>query len=128
MTGKILIIDDEPDICQLIADFVSGCGYTARAISDPTAFAGMYAAFKPDVVILDIVMPVMDGIQLIKQIPAPGPSLLILISGSNELYLNLAKSLAEVRADLKVISLKKPFSLTEIANILSQAGIKSSEA
>lgn len=63
--GKILIIDDEPSIHTIITSYLKTEGYEFQSAMDgPT---GLQAArtFKPDVIILDVMLPGMDGVEVL---------------------------------------------------------------
>ncbi|GAB4248374.1 MAG: hypothetical protein Kow00129_09110 [Thermoleophilia bacterium] len=64
----VLIVDDEADIRSFLADLLSNSGYhCARADSGPDALAQL-STLKPDLVLLDIMMPGMSGIEVLRQI------------------------------------------------------------
>jgi len=69
-TKKILIIDDEPDVTDLVAYNLRAKGLVAETLSDPRAALGTARAFKPDLVILDVMMPGLNGIQLCRMFRA----------------------------------------------------------
>jgi len=61
---KILIVDDEPDVADLVAYHLKAKGYRVETVNNPTASIGMARTFLPDLVILDIMMPELNGIQV----------------------------------------------------------------
>jgi DNA-binding NarL/FixJ family response regulator len=65
---NILIIDDEPEICDLLANHLSEKGMRVHKFSDPTKVMDCLADHKIDVIISDIRMPKMDGLQLLTEI------------------------------------------------------------
>lgn len=74
---KILVIDDDPSIRSLVSDVLEVEGYQVRACED--GFAGLRAieADRPDCVVLDVMMPGMDGHAVLQRIRAAdgGPDL-----------------------------------------------------
>jgi DNA-binding response OmpR family regulator len=74
---KILVIDDDPSIRLLVADVLEAEGYTVTAVAD--GFAGLRAidADRPDCVVLDVMMPGLDGHAVLQRIRAAdgGPDL-----------------------------------------------------
>jgi CheY-like chemotaxis protein len=65
---QVLLVDDNEDARMLLADLLARFGHSVRAAEDgPTALA-MLEVFKPDVAILDIGLPGMDGYELAKRI------------------------------------------------------------
>ena len=61
MPKKILLVDDEPEILEICRDYLKASGYDVVTASDGAQ--GLFAARreKPDLVVLDLMMPVMDG-------------------------------------------------------------------
>ena len=118
---KLLIIDDEPDIAQFVAQVAEGLGYDVRTTSDPEEFKRQYAEFQPDVVILDVVMPEVDGIELVKHLAENGcTSKILVISGYAERYLNNTKSLGEAFGLPSITAMAKPIELPSLEAFLDE--------
>ena len=65
---KILVIDDEPDVTELIEYKLKNEGFEVRVSNNPLQILGAIKEFLPDLIILDIMMPELNGIQLCKMI------------------------------------------------------------
>jgi two-component system phosphate regulon response regulator PhoB len=61
---KILIIDDEPDVADLVSYHLKAKGYQVETVNNPNVSIGTARSFLPDLVILDIMMPDLNGIQI----------------------------------------------------------------
>ena len=61
---SILIIDDEPDLCELIEFQLQKEGFRTSTLSNPLEAIGHARDFDPDLIILDIMMPELDGLRL----------------------------------------------------------------
>jgi DNA-binding response OmpR family regulator len=68
MDKKILIIDDEPDIREAIAEALTDAGFIVFSAENGEVGVEKALAEKPDVILLDIVMPVLDGHAALKKI------------------------------------------------------------
>ena len=69
--GRILVVDDEVNARTALADLLRDEGYDVEMAADAFKALGKYDAFAPHVVITDLQMPGMDGIELLKR---SGPS------------------------------------------------------
>jgi two-component system, OmpR family, phosphate regulon response regulator PhoB len=65
---KILVIDDEPDVTDLIEYKLKGEGFAVRTSNNPARILGEIKDFMPDLIILDIMMPELDGLQVCRMI------------------------------------------------------------
>lgn len=66
--GKILIIDDDPDIRDLVSVYLEGAGHTVSHAENGQDGVDKATAGSPDLIILDINMPVMDGTRVMKSL------------------------------------------------------------
>ena len=116
---QILVVDDEPDIRHLVQEILEDEGYSVQAAADGESARLAYTQLKPDLVLLDIWMPDVDGITLLKEWSSSGDleSQVVIMSGHGTLEtaveatrlgafdfiqkpLSLAKLLATVRKAL----------------------------
>ena len=65
---KILVIDDEPSITNLVSAYLKPEGYEVFTAADGNAGLKAARAFKPDLIILDLMLPGMDGIELLSRL------------------------------------------------------------
>jgi|TARA_B110000495_G_scaffold26779_1_gene19768 two-component system phosphate regulon response regulator PhoB len=61
---SILVIDDELDLCELIEFQLQNAGFQTSALSNPLEAIGYARDFQPDLIILDVMMPELDGLRL----------------------------------------------------------------
>ncbi|TVP81109.1 MAG: DNA-binding response regulator [Puniceicoccaceae bacterium] len=61
---RILVLDDEPDVTELLEYTLTQAGYRVEVLNSPLEFIGKVREFKPDLMILDIMMPELNGLQL----------------------------------------------------------------
>lgn len=61
---KILVVDDEPDVTDLVAYHMKAKGFHVETVNDATASISQARNFQPDLIILDIMMPNLSGIQI----------------------------------------------------------------
>jgi PAS domain S-box-containing protein len=81
---RVLIVDDDQKLCALLTEIIENEGYEVASAADGGSARELVLSFGPDVVISDVVMPVLDGIELcrlIKKNPRTADIPVILISG-----------------------------------------------
>jgi two-component system alkaline phosphatase synthesis response regulator PhoP len=82
--AKILVIDDEPSIVNLVAAYLKPEGYEVLTAADGPAGLKTARAFKPDLIILDIMLPGMDGIELLSRLRRESEVYVILLTAKTE--------------------------------------------
>ena len=90
---KILIVDDDPDIIEILRYNLSLAGYEVKAASNGKEAIKKAKIFIPEIILLDVMMPEMDGIEacrLIREIPSLNNSRIIFLSARNEDYTQLS--------------------------------------
>ena len=71
MAGKILVVDDDPDILEALTMILESQGYDVVGASDGVDGLATLKAEKPDLMILDLLMPKMDGFAVCKELQDP---------------------------------------------------------
>lgn len=66
--ARLVAVDDDPMLLALLAEGLTGLGFEIETINDPTVAAARIAAKSPDLVILDVDMPGLDGISLCRKL------------------------------------------------------------
>ena len=111
MAIKLLVIDDEPGICEnLRAYFEEKEGYTVRIALDGAEGISAFKQFEPDLVLLDVMLPKKDGIQVCREIRESSSKPIIMISAKGELPDKVVG--LEFGADDYLV---KPFEMKELA-------------
>ena len=77
--ARILIIDDEPGICQALERFFGSEGHEARACSRAETAVTLAEAFEPDLVVLDVRLPGMSGLDLLPRLKEMDPELPVVV-------------------------------------------------
>ena len=118
---RLLIVDDNRLFGEFVRKVAEGAGYEAEVVSDGEAFMKRYATFKPTVVIIDVVMPDIDGIELVQWVSTrKAPARVIVVTGYSPKYASAAKLLGEGRGLDNVITLIKPIKLARLRRALDE--------
>ncbi len=106
---RILVVDDDPRMLRFVRDALSAAGYAPLVTGTPQDLPQIIRTETPRLVLLDLMLPDVDGIELMRQVPelADLPVIFISAYGRDE---TIAKALESGAADYIV----KPFSPTEL--------------
>jgi CheY-like chemotaxis protein len=118
---RLLIVDDEPDFGQMVAQVAADLGYEARVTTNGYEFQAAYQELQPTLIVLDMVMPEMDGNELVVWLMEQGyAARLIIITGYSPDYAKDAQLLAEFKGLRSVITLAKPIRIAQLREALSR--------
>jgi two-component system alkaline phosphatase synthesis response regulator PhoP len=81
---KILVIDDEPSIINLVSAYLKPEGYEVFTASDGNAGLKAARAFKPDLIILDLMLPGIDGIEVLSRLRRESDVYVIMLTARSE--------------------------------------------
>lgn len=128
-TKRMLIVDDEPAFLIVVRRVAERLGYEVESMTDGRDFKQAYVRFDPTVVILDMIMPEVDGIELVEWLAEVRcKAQIIIISGFTPIYAKTAVALGEARGLLSISRLAKPVSLATLTAILTAALLEPSVA
>jgi DNA-binding response OmpR family regulator len=114
---KILVVDDEPSIRQLVTDVLTIEGYDVEAVGDGNAALASIDARRPDCVVLDVMMPGMDGHEVLQYIR--------MVEGGHDLPVVMLTAAADDAQQWQAWTegvdyfLAKPFEADELLRYLS---------
>ena len=108
-TGKILVVDDDKNICELLRLYLEKEGYNVSIANDGEEALLRFAADTPDLVLLDVMMPKLDGWQVCREIRKKSECPIIMITAKGETFDKVLG--LELGADDYVV---KPFDSKEI--------------
>ena len=129
--GKIMVADDDSNICELLRLYLEKEGFTVTLAHDGEAAVEQFFADTPDLVLLDIMMPKLDGWQVCREIRKKSNTPIIMLTAKGETFDKVLG--LELGADDYIT---KPFSMRELlarvksnirrTDMLSQAAPRSS--
>src|SRR5579859_1042209 len=105
----IVIVDDQPEICELVYNYLTGEGYRVSTANDGPSMRRILQQFEVDLVLLDIMLPGDDGLSLARQLRAQSDIGIIILTGRGETVDRIIG--LEMGAD---DYLPKPFHLREL--------------
>ena len=108
-TEKILIVDDEINICELLRLYLEKEGYVTEVVNDGAKALDAFNSFNPDMVLLDIMLPGLDGWQICREIRKTSQTPIIMLTAKGEVFDKVLG--LELGADDYVV---KPFEPKEV--------------
>lgn len=121
MALRLLIIDDEPEICAFLREVALEAGYEVVATTRAEEFKAAFAAGAADVIVLDLTLPGTDGIELLQYLAETGTRARILIvSGFDESIRRMAYAIGAARGLDMAGVLPKPVRVAELRGLLAQ--------
>ena len=126
VNGSILVVDDDPNVIEILTECLRSKGYETESASDGDEALAKYDRFQPDLVVLDVALPKKDGFEVCDTIRARDVhrDVPVIMISADSIQDSMVKGLRAGAQDY----LKKPFSLKEmlvkIENYLTQANRK----
>ena len=110
MDIKLLVVDDDPNICEMLRIYLENEGYRVKTAADGIDALNVFKVYEPDLVLLDIMMPKKDGWQVCREIREISSKPVIMVTAKNEVFDKVLG--LELGADDFIV---KPFEMKEIS-------------
>lgn len=115
--GKAIVIDDEIELTEILSALLEDAGFEVSSFTDPEMALGQIKNFQPDVIISDISMPKLDGINLLKKVRVDHPDLpFIFVSG----YVTKESLMEALDLDAYGV-IEKPFQAPKVIEMVLNA-------
>lgn len=122
MSLRLLIVDDDIRLTRIVSLAATQLGLETMQVNRPAEALEAFVSFRPDVTLLDVFMPELDGIDVLHEVLLANiPTRLILTSGSGEELLSVARDAAQFHGVDDAIVLPKPFRRRELVAALAKA-------
>ncbi|MBT2452237.1 response regulator transcription factor [Streptomyces sp. ISL-43] len=120
-SGRILVVDDDPTVAEVVTGYLRSAGFTVDTAADGPAALALAGRVRPDLVVLDLMLPGLDGLEVCRRLRADGPVPVIMLTARGDEDDRIAG--LETGADDYVT---KPFSPRElvlrVASVLRRGG------
>ena len=117
-TPKILLVDDDPDIIELLEYNLTKEGFDTASATDGLQALEVAKKFKPDLILLDVMMPKMDGIEATQKILNSGKEKIPIIIAMT------ANAVKEAEEEYLQLGMKdivtKPFTIEQLRKVLEK--------
>ena len=116
---RLLVVDDEPTLCEFVCDVARANGYEPRQCSDLDAVVELLETFRPTLLLLDLKLPRQDGIEILRALHRLGCRVpVMLVSGEGARILEAAQRYGR-SLELPVLGfLEKPIALAQLETLL----------
>lgn len=117
----MIVIDDDPSMGKLVEVIAQTFGFDVSVTENPEEFMKLYSQHEPTIIVMDIVMPDKDGIELLDWLGKRNCAVpIVLISGYGDKYIHMASNIAAAQKIKVVGALSKPFDIEKLEVILQQ--------
>jgi DNA-binding NtrC family response regulator len=117
---NILVVDDDVDVCEYLQDFLTSEGYLVTIVNDPTQAIENMKKAEFHVVVLDIMMPKLNGIDLLEQIRHNDDDIAVIILTG---YPSLETATSSIEHDVSAY-IRKPFTIAEFREAIQRIAKK----
>ena len=117
---NILVVDDDVDVCEYLQDFLTSEGYLVTIVNDPTQAVDCMKKSEFHVVVLDIMMPKLNGIDLLEQIRHNDDDIAVIILTG---YPSLETATSSIEHDVSAY-IRKPFTISEFREAIQRIAKK----
>src|SRR6516164_5889512 len=125
---RVLVVDDEPSLAELLASVLRYEGWEIRTAGDGSSAVRAAREFRPDAVVLDIMLPDFDGLEVLRRVRAELPHVCVLFLTARDAVEDRVAGITAGGDDY----VTKPFSLEEVLarlrGLLRRAGITRSRS
>ena len=111
----MLICDDEPKICHVLSQYFTLKGYEVRAVNRGEEVLALVGVFQPNVVLLDLLMPGMTGVETLKDLKQHHPAIKVIMLSAAD-HQDVAQGAIQLGADSYVC---KPANLPQLENLVN---------
>jgi DNA-binding NtrC family response regulator len=117
---NILVVDDDRDVCEYLEDFLTHEGYHVTSLTDPTRAVAELKESDYHLLILDLMMPKLGGIDLLEKVRKVDDDLAVIILTG---YPSLETATASIQHEVSAY-IKKPFSSDEFREVIQRIAKK----
>ena len=111
---RVLVVDDDPGICEFVEALLMDEGYEVVSAPHGAAALGLLSQYQPDIILLDMRMPVMDGTEFLHNYyQTPGPYARVVV-------MSAAQDIRRITERVTATVIEKPFQITDLLDLLGQ--------
>lgn len=119
MSDRLLVVDDETGFCELVARIARSCGFEVEQVTDTQVLFERYDSFQPSVIVTDLQMPGLDGMELLERLALRGcTASLVIMSGMDRRVVASARSYAEENGLKVADAITKPVRIEALRTLL----------
>jgi EAL domain-containing protein (putative c-di-GMP-specific phosphodiesterase class I) len=115
---RLLVVDDDPDVCTFIRKVGEGAGFQVLTAANAASFKQSYKSFQPSLIVLDLVIPGTDGVELLRFLAQEqSKSAVLVVSGAEKRVVLTTERLGEAQGLKMIGHLEKPIRIERLREI-----------
>lgn len=117
---RLLVVDDELGFREFVTKVATTAGYQVESTAHANEFMQVYDGFDPNLIVMDMILPDVDGFELMQWlVERQCKARILLVTGYNPHYAEMAETIGTDSGSLDVTTLTKPIGLTELREALN---------
>ena len=117
--NRLLVVDDEPEFCRIVKQVATELGYDPAEANNGDDFKRLYSEIEPTAIILDLIMPQTDGIDLLRWlIGRECRAKIIVVTGYDTAFSKMAKMIGDEGGVHGIETFAKPIRLDDLRKSL----------
>lgn len=81
---RVLVVDDDPTVAEVVTSYLERAGYAVHVVGDGLAAVDVAVRWRPDLVVLDLLLPGVEGLEVCRQLKAAGPVQVVMLTALGE--------------------------------------------
>lgn len=122
MEKRLLVVDDEIEFGDYVRRVAVDLGFEVAVTSGAREFMGIYPKFNPSVIVMDVVMPEIEGMELVQWLADEDCAAAVIVAtGFAPNYAEIAEKLGAAKGIKKITTLNKPVRAAALRSALNEA-------
>lgn len=114
---KIMVVDDDKDVCDYLRQLLTEEGFKVKATTDPTQVIGLLKKDRYHLILLDLKMPKLGGVELMRQIRKMDSDIIVIVLTAYPSVTSAVETMKQDAFDY----LQKPFKVEELRDVITNA-------
>lgn len=118
---RLLVIDDDPDVCNFVRKVAEGSGFQVLTAANASSFKQAFRSFQPSLIVLDLVIPGTDGVELLRFLSQENcKASILVVSGADKRVVLTTERLGEAQGLKMIGHVEKPIRIEALRDVFDK--------